>query len=305
MKPGRKPIVIIAWFMLLSVFGVAEASAQAVGAPTATIPLRGHPDLSEAVRAEVLLAEKKNNALPSIRATLMAMPEGWEQSLVFTVVYDDAKNLTADFYYPADINFNEPRPVVVFLNGIRDRQAPGNLKSMKDLGQYNSWGAALAARGLIAVGYAVSTPQEDLDGLMAYLQSNSAMLGLDFSRLGIWLCSANGIIVFQNLLNPAKPYHKSIRAILVLYAKTQPWGGFAPPAIPYMLVKAGRDDPKINSQMDTLATAIKEAGGDLVLEIHETGIHAFDLYLEDPRSLELIQACQDFLVEKLTNPKPR
>ncbi len=54
--------------------------------------------------------------------------------------------------------------------------------------------------------------------------------------------------------------------------------------------------------MDALALAIKEAGGDLVLETHETGIHSFDIYLDDQRSKELILASQDFLVANLTDP---
>jgi hypothetical protein len=298
-------IVTVALVLLSPVVGLGQTLAPAIASPSASLAGSGHPDLSSAIKAEVLLAEVKKNDLPSIRATLMVMPENWEQSRVLTVVYNDTKNLAADFYYPSDMDFATPRPVVVFLNGFRDRQAPGNLKSVKDLGQYISWGAALAARGLIAVSYAVSTPQEDLDGLLSFLQTNSAKLGLDFSRLGIFTCSASGMVVFQNLMNPAKPYYHAIRAMLVLYAKTQPWGGFVPPAIPYMLVKADRDDPKINTQMDALALAIKDAGGDLVLETHETGIHAFDLYLDDPRTQELILASQDFLVRHLTAPGSR
>ena len=69
------------------------------------------------------------------------MPVSWQQVWVHSVLYNPVKNLTADLYYPAGMDFEKPRSVAVFLNGFRDRQAPGTLMSMKDLGQYIGWGA--------------------------------------------------------------------------------------------------------------------------------------------------------------------
>lgn len=105
-------------------------------------------------------------------------------------------DLKMDVYYPGDYEGETRVPAVIFVHGDAE---PELLKTIKDIGQYTSWGQLIAASGLIAVTFNHRSSEgltkiyevaSDIENLLQYVRNNSDMLGIDANRLCIWSASA-------------------------------------------------------------------------------------------------------------------
>lgn len=133
-------------------------------------------------------------------------------------------HLKLDTYYPANFQLHQSLPAVLLIHGDGPAE---QLATIKDSGQYVSWGQLIAASGLIGIVanhrsteglHNVVGVANDVDDLIAYVREHSKTLHVDADALGIWTCSAGAPFGLRAAINEAPPY---IKAIICFYGFTE------------------------------------------------------------------------------------
>jgi acetyl esterase/lipase len=246
--------------------------------------------------------------------------------VVQDIIYKEVNNqrLTMDAYYPPEYNRESPLPAVLFIHGDA---AWEHLKSIKESGQYTSWGKLAAASGLIGItfthrsteGFAdFANPTEDILDLFAYVQKHAEELFVNPDQIAVWVCSAGGPTGLTAVLRSKPQWVKC----LVSYYALMDLNGLedhfsnqpdmvseysarthlkeSPSKIPPMLVvKAELDRPHFNDSIDRFADEAKRLGVQLKLMYHPTGHHGFDLFDDNETSREIIKETLSFFRKHL------
>ncbi|MBG9564969.1 alpha/beta hydrolase [Brevibacillus agri] len=232
------------------------------------------------------------------------------------VVYktSDRGDLKMDVYYPKGSECSKGMPAVILIHG----DGPWHfLQTIKDSGQYVSWGQLLAASGLIAVTFTHRSTERfskldeavrDVEDALAYIRESGEQLGIARERLGIWVCSAGGPVGLPTALRNKAG---DIRCVAALYAIMDLWSARAmlpdldeqtlraasaraaleeaPANLPPLLVaKAGADRADLNATIDDFVLTASKQNVSLDYYLHPDGRHAFDLWDDDLRSKQII-----------------
>ncbi len=238
------------------------------------------------------------------------------------VVYlqTDTGDLTLDVYSPTappDRATGARTPTVVLIAGYSDVGFGKMLGCrFKDMGSSVSWARLIAASGLTAITYANREPAADLRSLLGYLRQNAESLGIDETRIGAWASSGNVPLALSLLLRDAAPplccAALSYGFMLDLdgmtgTAEASKQFGFANPCagktlddlavdIPLFLARAGKDQfPHLNESIDRFVAGALARNLPVTLVNHPEGPHAFDLFLDNEMSREIIRQILGFL----------
>jgi hypothetical protein len=203
-------------------------------------------------------------------------------------------------------------PTVLFVYGFADERFAQGLRNM---GAYQSWGRLLAATGVNAVAYGYREPVRDLAALLAHLRENGRALGIDAARMGVWAASGNVPTALHLLLSQPPD---TFRAAALLYGymldvppAAEQFGigvpargraaGDLPPALPLLVVRAGRDaTPGLNASLDSFVSAALARDLPLTVVNQAGAPHSFDLFDDSEPSRATIREVLRFLREKLT-----
>jgi Flp pilus assembly protein TadD len=216
--------------------------------------------------------------------------------LPFKTVAD--RVLGMDVSYPPDVPTRTHRPAVVFVNGVGDR--PGAAK-LRTWGQYTSWPRLLAASGLIAVTFDARGEEanlEDVRDAFAYVRAHAAELSIDASRIGAWACSANVRSALALLTAADAP---KLQVAVLYYGAGEVAAVPAEP--PVLLVRAGRDRPAMNEQIDRLAAQAVAANAPWTVINLPGAHHGFDVLDDNDESRVAIRRTIAFLTDRL-DPQP-
>jgi hypothetical protein len=209
----------------------------------------------------------------------------------------DAGDLTLDLYYPPDLR-EAARPAVVFINGVGDR--PGS--KLKDWGIYGSWGRLVAASGWIAVTHEARGPHTEsgpqIRDLFRFLRSGGARLGLDANRIAAWVCSGNVLSGLPVLMEEA---HPGILGAAVYYGSAEP--SKIRTDFPVFFVRAGRDNPRLNAEIDRLWAKAIAAGAPWTLVNAPALHHAFDALDETAESRRIVRQTLEFFRDLFAPPE--
>ena len=219
-----------------------------------------------------------------------------DKTQVASLTYKDG--LALDLYYPPDYAFDEPLPAVVFIHGV---DIPELSHSLKDDGPYVSWGQLTAADGMVGVMYDATKPGEDTTDVLNYLHSNAAVLGIDPQRICIWASSGNPPPALAAITNADEAYYAGLRCAVVLYGATERTDGSFPPDFSLMAVRVGHDEPGFYDMMTDLINWAEGDGVKVTVVDYEEGEHAFDVFMDTPRTREIIGQVLEFLKSELTN----
>lgn len=273
-----------------------------------------------------------------LKPVVYAIP-GMEEAIVqkdITYKTIDGNELKLDVYYPSDYDGETRLPAVIFVHGDGP---PEFLKDAKEWGAFASWGQLVAASGMIAVTFnhrstemltSLYEAASDVDDLIAFVRDDSKMLGIDASRLGIWICSAGGPVGLRSALRDAPSYvrcvvsYYAISDLKVYYGEPEEETEFPGPPLPafsqevfdefsgaahvsresgtiapMLIVRAGLDDPRLNASIARLVTVAVAKNVDIDFMNHATGHHAFDMLDDNERSREIIRMTLEFLKEHL------
>ncbi|KZE47350.1 hypothetical protein AV540_19825 [Brevibacillus parabrevis] len=241
----------------------------------------------------------------------------------------DHGDLNMDIYYPAgyERHKHNPLPAVLLIHG----DGPWSfLQTIKDSGQYVSWGQLLAANGLIAVTFTHRSTQrfsklddavQDVKDALAYIREQAGQLGIASGQLGVWVCSAGGPV---GLTTALRDETGDIRCIAALYTIMDLQSGCeahpewdsamlraasataaleekAAADIPPLLVaKAGADRADLNASIDAFVQMASRHNVALDYYIHPNGRHAFDLWDDNARTRQIISRIIEFFRTHLT-----
>ena len=215
----------------------------------------------------------------------------------------DGRELRLDLYYPLDFKEGSLRPAVIFVNGV----GGSTDASLKDWGIYKSWGRLVAASGWIGVtfesrgGGPSIDASPDIADLLRFVRSDGARLGIQADRVAAWMCSGNvtsGLKVVMRDADAKPP----LRAAVVYYGTSDP------PSLrtdlPVLLVKAGRDNARLNAGIDALAARAASAHAHWTVVYAPESHHAFDALDETDESRRIVRETLAFLGEYLSPAPP-
>jgi len=237
------------------------------------------------------------------------------------------EQLPIDIYRPVASAGSRPlSPAVLFVHGDAE---PDVLASVMDRGQYISWGAAVAARGMIGVMFAHASTlgltqtrlvTDQIGRVLGALRTDGPRLGVDPARICVWTCSAGTPYGVVSALQAMPP----IRCIVAYYGyldvrqlrdsadgpvSDADLAAASPLALieareltelpPMLVAKAGADRPAINDSIVGFVTRAGQIGARIELLVHPTGRHAFDVLDEDQTSRAIIARTLDFMAEQL------
>jgi tetratricopeptide (TPR) repeat protein len=207
--------------------------------------------------------------------------------------------LTMDIYYPPGAaSPTDARPAIVFVNGVGD--PPGGPK-LRTWGQYTSWPRLIAASGMVGVTFDARSGDanaEDVRDALSYVHEKGKSLGIDASRIGAWACSANVRAALAYVMQPGE---KVLRTVALYYGA----GEIAEPRadLPVLLVRAGRDRPQQNEQIDRLSAQALAANAPWTVVNLPNAHHAFDVMDDTDESRSGIRRTVAFLSDRLS-PAP-
>ncbi|HEY4230576.1 MAG TPA: hypothetical protein VGO79_10410 [Thermoanaerobaculia bacterium] len=214
----------------------------------------------------------------------------------------DGRELTLDLYYPPDFKEGSLRPAVIFVNGVGGSPDA----SLKDWGIYRSWGRLVAASGWIGVtfesrgGGPSIDASPDIADLLRFVRSDGARLGIQADRVAAWMCSANvtsGLKVVMRDADAKPP----LRAAVVYYGTSDP--PTLRTDLPVLLVKAGRDNARLNAGIDALAARAAAANAPWTVVYAPDSHHAFDALDETEESRRIVRETLAFFRDYLS-PAP-
>jgi acetyl esterase/lipase len=232
--------------------------------------------------------------------------------------FADSGALTMDIYYPPDSKAESRSPAVIFASGYPD---PGFQKmlgcKLKDMEFYISWGQLTAASGLVAITYSTGNePAADIHALIQYIRHNSAVLGIDENRIGVWAGSGNVPNALSVLMQGSREYLKcavlcygfmldregtsSVADLAKQIGFVNPCAGKSvadlPIDIPLFIVRAGRDEmPHLNETIDSFVSKALVFNLPITFVNHPAAPHSYDLMHDSETSHEIIRQILRFL----------
>jgi dienelactone hydrolase len=212
----------------------------------------------------------------------------------------------------------QPLPAVVFVLGYPDDAL--SIGPLNETEQYRSWARLVAARGMAGVLYSTSSPVEDVAAVMAFLATRGRELGIDGSRLALWVASGNGPVAVGYLRDEGRV---DLQAVAALYATLPPGDGFMaaelttmstrqgyslpisrpsdslPTNVPMLVVRPGNDHPLLLRLMDRFVEWGESEGAQIEVLPYPAGGHSFDTREDTDASRDVIEAVLSFFVTEL------
>jgi hypothetical protein len=225
--------------------------------------------------------------------------------------------LKMDIYYPPKFDFKSKIPAVIFVFGYTNS---GQLKTagwqLRKWSAYTSWCRVVAASGIAAIVYETVNPENDLNSLMDYINTNAVKLSIDAGKIGAYACSANTPVALANILNSSNNYFKCAAIYYGIFLDTDFKDlsvidtlsknmGFIPSRlpesstwkknIPILIVHAGKDFVPHTDESLTLFLnkAVKQKVAFTLIH-YATGIHGFDIYDDNKEIREIIKTTLEF-----------
>ncbi len=229
--------------------------------------------------------------------------------------------LVMDVYAPPARTRQAPSGVVVFVSGYPDPGMERMLgRKFKDMHAYATWARLVAASGMVAVTYTNIDPVADLRHLLAHLRDQSAHLGIDARRVGLWACSGNvpnalaALVQDQPLACAVLAYgymfddenNHAVAEAAAQFRFANPAAGLSVSDIAadtaLLVVRAGADQmPGLNTSIDAFAAGAVAHNRRLTLMNLPGAPHAFDLVHDSIETRIVIEAMLAFLSSHLNS----
>ena len=219
------------------------------------------------------------------------------------------------FSHPSAV---QPLPAVVFVLGYSDDAL--SIGPLNETEHYRSWARLVAARGMAGVLYSTSSPIEDVAAVMSTIVARGSELGIDTTRVALWVASGNGPVAVNYLRSQDRV---DLRAVVALYAVLPSAEGFMaeelttmstrqgyalpvsspadllPRDVPVLVVRPGNDHPVLLRLMDRFVEWGGAQGGQIELLQHAAGGHAFDAREDTDGSRKAIESILSFFAQEL------
>jgi dienelactone hydrolase len=256
----------------------------------------------------------------------------WKKGLVYTLPGADAVTvrqnlefraadggaLALDVYAPSDARLPAVRrPAAIIAAGYSDALSPKIFPcSFKEVQFVVSWARLMAVSGMVAVTYTNREPAADLPALIDHIRRNSASLGIDADRIGVFGASGNAPVALSAAMHEPRDF---LKCVVLLYGYTMDLDGstgvseaaaqwkFAnacegrsiedlPKHLPLFVARAGREQfPFLNDSIDRFVAKALLADLPVALVNHAGAPHAFDMFHDTDATRELMERILRFM----------
>ena len=225
---------------------------------------------------------------------------------------DLAEPVPFDLYVATSQQAASLAPVVVLIHGGPISQDWAT--TPKQWRAFQSIGELLGASGLNAVMFdhrfhrreETAPAVDDIDVVLTHIETNAIELGVDGSRICLWVFSRGGIFLARYLRNPPV----SLRCAVAYYAaldadkpelssacQIEASAGRLPPML---VAAAGLEDvPGFKDGLSQFVNAALRRNLPLDLMIHARGHHGFDILDDDQRTVDILRRTVEFLQNHL------
>jgi len=234
------------------------------------------------------------------------------------------EELPLDIYYPPDSKSEVQPPVAIIVAGYSDFRTPNVIGcKFKEMEWTISWARLLAASGVAAITYSPREPETDLQALLEFCRGNSAALGIDTTRIGVWATSGNVPNALSLMMREGAAHLKAavlsyglmldsessttVSDAAKMYGFVNPTAGKSvedlPGDMPLFIVRAGRDQfSGLNEALDRFVAAAIKRNMPVTFVNHATGVHGFDLWEDSDTSRAIIKQALEFMARHLSLP---
>ncbi|HWP98659.1 MAG TPA: DUF3795 domain-containing protein [Syntrophomonadaceae bacterium] len=250
-----------------------------------------------------------------------------QKDIVYRV--EEGTELLLDLYFPPSLLQDQKLPLVILIHG---EAADTNIK---DWGAFTSMGRILAASGLAAAafnhrtllqGFQIKDAISDIENLKNFLIDHADEYGLDKNHIAIWSFSMGVPFGLYAGIHNSPAYIKCIVAyygFCDLTSLCQLFKGainsdgldeqaeeYSPAQLlsqqpdkiaPMLIARAGMDQiPMLLNSLDNFIGAALANNIQIDVYNHPTGVHAFELLNDVPRTHEIIEKTLEFLKRHLS-----
>lgn len=184
------------------------------------------------------------------------------------------------------------------------------------MGSSISWARLIGASGIAAITYSNREPANDLRELLQYLREHASSLGIDPTRIGLWASSGNVPLALWMLMQETESrprcavlcygYTLDLEASTGVAEAASQWGFVnacsgatvedLPRDVPLFVARAGRDTtPHLNEALDHFVAEALRCNLPVTFVNYPEGPHAFDLFVDDETSREIVRRVLAFL----------
>jgi acetyl esterase/lipase len=203
-----------------------------------------------------------------------------------------------EIYYPSESIVDGQPGTVLFVAGNSDTQIIREEgRPWMHSNQVLGWGRLVAEHGLIAVAYENDGhPDDCLVMIGKWLSEHGAEFGIDHSDIGTWAAS-NGCAVAANAFRAG---HEQFGGVVprfgVFFYGDIPLRSDHDVSIPVFVSYAKRDAWASEDRILRFVERLQERGGEVELEVHTSGSHAFDVMGENDETSRIIDSSLAFMV---------
>ena len=232
------------------------------------------------------------------------------------------EELKMDVYQARNVPDTVRRPAVLFIHG---GSLPSNLRTKpKEWGAYVSLGQLAAASGFVGITFnhrfygwdmnSLSDARSDVAAAIDYIRDNAGRFGVDRDRIYLWSLSAGSLFLSPSLSD--RPYY--IMCLVFYYPimdleplrkdrpvitdevnmEFSPLARFKKTRLtlpPIYIARAGREEPALNTAVDTFIQSVVARKGNLDFSNHAEGRHGFDALDDNARTREIIKRTIEFM----------
>jgi acetyl esterase/lipase len=232
--------------------------------------------------------------------------------------------LGLDMYLPAGMSRSQRCPAVLLIHGgpVSESISP----RPKDWPMFAAYAALAASAGVAGVtfNHRLHSPQHlpvaaaDLAAAIQFVRENSDACNIDPERIALWAFSGGGALLSDwvderpSWLRCVVAYYPVLdlrsflgtdsdldRATVARFSVVSRIGTHGPPAMPWLLVRAGRDRQQINGGIDHCVGVALSRNFPVEVINHSEGRHGFDVLDDVPRSRDIIVRTISFIQAQL------
>jgi len=244
------------------------------------------------------------------------------------IIYSSSQDspLAFNLYLPPNLLPGQKLPLVVLVHG----ETP--LTNLKDSGPITSLSRVIAAAGLAAVtfnhrtllqGAGIKDVIGDIENLINFLIDHADDYGIDNNQIAIWSFSMGVPFGLYAGMHNSPAYIKCqvvyygfgdftslCKLLNVPFSGDEPAEEFSLVSLfsqnpdkvaPLLVARAGSDQiPTILNSIDNFIGAALANNIHIDIYNHPTGVHAFELFNDEPRTHEIIEKTLEFLKKHLS-----
>ena len=215
---------------------------------------------------------------------------------IATVAYNEGKMV--DIYYPADMDFTVPRPVLILI-GLSDVEVKREYGiPYRHKGQALGWAQIAAEAGIVVLAHETGgMPKNDLIALVNWVRAEGGGYGLDGQQIGLWSNSdacdtaVKGIRPDKNgIPRPSVSYAVFYYGNLTAYSAMDP-------EVPILIVTAESDGWTDMNKIEKFIVKMRSLGSQVTHIHHNSGGHAFELHEYRDETRSVIEQTITFMLE--------